>query len=254
MVQLDGVPLELMRLGLDGRLLALIAVATLLVLIGAVATLRQRRSGSRSRLHSQGGDDGAASDATEEAPDAVFSAPGATVIACEAELVERRPLSEAQWDSPVPAAWTIFRIQVEGGAPLQLGLLLPVQHKEAFSAGFIERLEGDGVDITLQRLSSAIGGPVPGPAITGSSTGFLEFKTYVQNERPESIPGTLDLSEANYWIFAKLFIQDTLELYVRLNAATHKAEITGARSARGDELMRVLAATLRPEPDAGSEG
>lgn len=251
-MRLDCFPAELTALGVDWRVLALLGAATLLVLIGAVSTWRQRRRASRSRLRSRGLETDLTIEAVEDTPEAIFASPARPVMACEAELIERRPLSEAQWDSPVPAAWTIFRLQIEEGAQMQLGLLLPVQHKEAYSAGFIERLDGEGAETLLGRLSRALGGPVPGRAITGSSTGFLEFKSFVRNERPEVIPGTLDLSEAGYWIYIKLFVQNTLELYLRVNAAMRKAEITAARSTRGDELMRVLAATLRPEAGAAN--
>lgn len=174
------------------------------------------------------------------------------VVRCRAELVERRPLSEAQWDSPVPAAWTIFRLQLQGedeGAlqpDFQLGLLLPVQHAQAYSAGYMERLEATGVERLLQAFSVALSGPVPGPAIAGSATGFLEFKTYLENAKPEVVPGSLDLSAADYWIFAKLYVQDTMEMYLRLNPGLSVAEFVSPHPEHGEELMRVLAATLRP--------
>lgn len=251
-MQIDGLSAELTALGVDWRILALLGVATLLVVIGAVSMWRQRRRASRSRLRSRGLETDMTVEAVEDTPEAIFAAPSLPVMVCEAELIERRPLSEAQWDSPVPAAWTIFRLRVDESAQMQVGLLLPVQHKEAYSAGFLERLDGEGAETLLEHFSRALGGPVPGRAITGSTAGFLEFKTFVRNERPEVIPGTLDLSEAAYWVYVKLFVQNTLELYLRVNAAEHKAEITAVRSTRGDELMRVLAATLRPEVAAAN--
>lgn len=238
---------QLAQIGVDKRILALISVAVLLVLIAAGAMLGQRMRVKRSRLRSQGSSGQDAAFGTEGSPEKIFAAPGTPLLSCHAELMERRPLSEAQWDSPVPAAWTIFKVQVQEKSELLMGLLLPVQHKEAYSSGFIERLEGAEAGPLLEGFAKALGAPVPGPAITGSSTGFLEFKSYVHNDKPEVIPGNLDLSAADYWIFVKLFVQNTLEFYVRVNASQQIAEIAAARPAQGEELMRVLAATLRPE-------
>lgn len=242
----DGPCAELATMGLDKRIALLIALASLLI-TGAIVLFGRRRPQDRSRLRTQPSEPHADNHAPEPSADSVFAAPGAPLLRCHAELMERRPLSEAQWDSPVPAAWTIFRLRVEDGAETQLGLLLPIQHKEAYSSGFIERLENSAADTLLLGFAKALGGPVPGPAITGSSTGFLEFKTYVQNEKPEIVPGNLDLAAADYWIFVKIFVQNTLDFYLRVNPHLKQAEIAAGKPAQGEELMRVLAATLRPE-------
>ena len=174
------------------------------------------------------------------------------VLRCLAEFVERRPLSEAQWDSPVPAAWTVFRLRLHDDdatrprPDFQLGLLLPVQHPQAYSAGYLERLEATGVEALLQAFSQVLSGPVPGPAITGSQGGFLEFKTYVENPRPDAIASGEDVKDADYWIFVKMYVQDTMEMQLRLNVRRGEAEFSSPTAENGEELMRVLAATLRP--------
>ena len=244
---------KLALLGLDPHILMLIGVAFMLVVM-AVLLLARLRGRLRARLQTRAqGSSALEEQPLEQTPEELFAAAGAPLMSCTAEVLERRPLSEAQWDSPVPAAWTVFRLQIEEGAGFNLGLLLPVQHREAYSSGFLERQEGQSAEPILKAFSKALGGSVPGGAICGSSTGFLEFKTYVRNERPEVIPGNLDLTAADYWIFVKIFVQNTLELYVRVNAQRKLAEVAACRPAKGDELMRVLAATLRPELTSGGE-
>lgn len=234
----------LISAAIDTRVLMLIGVAALLIM-SSVILLTRLQIRARSRLHSRTGRPNA--DDTKETPTDIFAAEGTPLFRCHAELVERRPLSEAQWDSPVPAAWTIFRLRADDSAALQVGLLLPVQHKEAYSSGFIERIDGSSPDLLLRGFAEALGSTVPGPAITGSSTGFLEFKTFVRNDMPEIIPGNLDLSAADYWIFVKIFVQNSLDFYMRINAHRQEAEIAADRPEQGEALMRMLAQTLRPE-------
>ncbi|NDD26700.1 MAG: hypothetical protein EB084_00330 [Proteobacteria bacterium] len=250
-MEADRLTLELARIGVDWRILTVLGIALALMIVGAIATVLQRRTRSRSRLRPQGTPP-PSTEPTEETLESAFSRPALPVLSLRAELLERRPLSEAQWDSPVPAAWTIFRLTTDDDDTMQLGLLLPVQHVEAYSAAFVERCEGANAERLLGRLSKALGGAIPGTAIEGSDTGFLELKTYVRNESPDIIPGSLDLSLANYWISTKLFAQDRLELFLRVNAGAQKAEIAAARATRPDELMRVFAATLRPA--SGAQG
>lgn len=241
---------DLNSLGIDPPVMVLIGVAVFLMMV-AVVILSRLLKPSRPRLRSQSGARTEKDEEPERSAESVFAAPGAPLLSLNAELLERRPLSEAQWDSPVPAAWTIFRLKIDDEGQFQLGLLLPVQHKEAYSSGFIERTEGSASEPILQGLAKALGGAVPGPAISGSNAGFLEFKSYVQNEKPEVIPGNLDLSAADYWIFVKVFVQNTLEFYMRINPQKQMAEIAAGKPAQAEELMRVLAATLRPETKTG---
>jgi hypothetical protein len=233
----------------------LVALFSALLMALVVALRLRTMARAALRIKATGPSNGTAEDVKPD-PRALFErTDNVQRMSCQAELVERRPLSEAQWDSPVPAAWTIFNLKlpphngsVADTLPrFQLGLLLPVQHREAYSSGFIERLEGDGAEDILKAFAGALSGPVPSKAIYGSTTGFLEFKTYVENEHPDVIPGNLDLSAADYWIFVKLFVQDSLEFYLRLNASKGQAEFVGSKATQGEEIMRVLAATLRPE-------
>lgn len=177
---------------------------------------------------------------------------GTTVLRCRAELLERRPLSEAQWDSEVPAAWTIFRLSLadSSGSAANLGLLLPIQEPKAFSTGYLERLDESNAEPLLQALSRALAGPVPPSAAVASGSGFLEFKTYVDNEKPQVVPYNLDMDAADYWIMVKIFIEDRLEFFMRINAKQGLAEIATSTPGHGEELMKVIAGTLRPEVKA----
>ncbi len=121
---------KLALLGLDPHILMLIGVAFMLVVM-AVLLLARLRGRLRARLQTRAqGSSALEEQPLEQTPEELFAAAGAPLMSCTAEVLERRPLSEAQWDSPVPAAWTVFRLQIEEGARFNLGLLLPVQHRE----------------------------------------------------------------------------------------------------------------------------
>lgn len=238
------------------RIWLLIAAAGLLTCMSlALLWLQMRRQARENAMDvlrtphappSREGDSGG-----EAAPMyALFSSGNRTpVFRCKAELAERRPLSEAQWDSDVPAAWTVFNLSPLDApqAVFHLGLLLPIQESRAFSSGFIERVEESEAEPALAGFAAALFGAVPGASVAGGDSGFLEFRTYVDNEKPAIIPGNLDMDAANYWIFVKTFVEDHMEFYLRLNLARGQAEIATNNPAHGERLLQVLATTLRPE-------
>ncbi|MBM3464232.1 MAG: hypothetical protein FJX76_19220 [Armatimonadetes bacterium] len=234
------------------RVWLLVALAGILLLLGMISWMRAKRNAARHAERSLERGSARTRSSTATSSDTEFSVFGdgkhVQVFACKAELVERRPLSEAQWDSEVPAAWTIFKLSPADNerTAFNLGLLLPIQEPKAFSSGYLERLDGSDPDPLLRGFSRALAGPVPGAAISGSEGGFMEFKMYVDNERPTVIPGSMDSQDADYWIYVKVFVQDVLEFFMRVNAAQGRAEIATGNPAQGEELLRVIAATLRP--------